>query len=114
MSRKDAVLVAVLWIVSLLAAALVACELKGTTVTVLHGTPTVGRGQAAGFADGNIHQIPIDNAMSQNASGVWVQGGQPACLPNERHDLPVTFGSVVVSAPDGQSWNQVVWVSCAG
>jgi hypothetical protein len=114
MSRRDGILVVVLWVVSIMGAALVAYQLKGTTVTVVHGTATVGIGQAAGFADGNVYNIPVDNGVWQDANGNWEEGGQPTCLPNERQNLPVTFGTVPVTAPNGQSWDEVIWVSCAG
>lgn len=39
-------------------------------------------------------------------------GGWPACLSTPEQTVPITFGWMPVTAPNGSSWRQVVWVDC--
>src|SRR5271156_3051827 len=68
---------------------------------------TVGDHQAtvivAGWAYAIGNGIPwVDQ------QGVTHEGGWPSCLGPPGRTVPVTFGEVPVTAPDGQSWRQVV------
>jgi hypothetical protein len=88
---------------------------RNPTVTVLHGSAYVGDGQAEGFAGGVYYGLKMDGPW-QAADGNWVDSnGPPACLTKVGSTVPaITFGVLPVTGPGNESWNEVVWVSCAG
>ena len=108
--------VAVLWIASLAIVAIAVFLLKGTSVTVETGRAYVGIDQAAAIVDGYGYDIPVTDAIWQNADGDWQFGGSgPACLAKHESMSPqFTFGYVTVTEPNGSAIRQVVWVSCLG
>jgi hypothetical protein len=83
---------------------------------------TVTSGIADVGADHSGSIVVADSSWVYGLSGVgnWVdkqgqahEGGWPACLsipPGKT--VPVKFGWVPVTGPDGSSWRQVVWVDC--
>ena len=98
-------------IASLAFLAFLAGEHQQRPFTVLTGTATVGDHQAtvivAGWAYAIGNGIPwVDQ------QGMTHEGGWPSCLGSPGRTVPVTFGEVPVTAPDGQSWRQVVWLDC--
>jgi hypothetical protein len=83
-------------------------------VAVLSGVADVG-------GDHTASVIVAGSSWVYGISGVgqWVDqqgqthaGGWPACLSTPGKTVPVTFGWIPVTAPDGSSWRQVVWVDC--
>jgi hypothetical protein len=84
-------------------------------VTVLSGVADVA-------GDNTASVIVAGSSWVYGISGVdqWVDqqgqthlGGWPACLSTPGTTVPVTFGWVPVTGPDGSSWRQVVWVDCS-
>jgi hypothetical protein len=85
-----------------------------------HHQVTVLRG-VAGTGD---HVASINVAGSSwvyGMSGVeeWIDqqgqthdGGWPACLSTPGKAVPIKFGWLPVTGPNGSSWRQVVWVDC--
>jgi hypothetical protein len=110
-NRSLAAVAAACLIASLAFLAFLAGEHQQRPFTVLTGTATVGDRQAtvivAGWAYAIGNGIPwVDQ------QGVTHEGGWPSCLGAPGRTVPVTFGEVPVTAPDGQSWRQVVWLDC--
>lgn len=80
-------------------------------LTVLSGVATVGDHMASVPAGGWVYGIPgVQEWVDQQ--GTTHVGGWPACLGGAGRTVPITFGWVPVTAPDGASWRQVVWVDC--
>ncbi len=82
---------------------------------------TVLRGVAGVEGDLTASVTVAGSSWVYGISGVdqWVDhlgedhvGGWPACLSTPEQTVPITFGWVPVTAPDGSSWRQVVWVDC--
>jgi len=101
-----------LWVMSVATAAAVGYVLRShsDSVTAASGSAYVGLDQASASADGWVYAIPIDVTW-QGADGSW-RDGRPECLASAGQSVPLRFGWVAVSHPDGASWRQVVWVSC--
>ena len=109
--KRAAVIAAVLAAACLIAfLAFAVGEHQQRTVTVLTGIATVGDHEAtvavAGWSYG------IVGSITWFGQGGMHEAGWPACLGGPGRTVPVTFGEVPVTAPDGSSWRQVVWVDC--
>jgi hypothetical protein len=92
--------------------AFVAGERHAGRTMVLTGVPFIGQNQATVTVDGWAYGIAGDVTWF-DSQGMH-QGSWPSCLRNPAHPAPITFGAIPVSAPDGSSWRQVVWVECPG
>lgn len=83
-------------------------------VTVARGEASASYDQATVLVDGDWYQIPRDVEWS-GTDGSWNPSGQPACLAwtgSPRGNVPIEFGWVPITAPDGSGWRQIVWVAC--
>jgi hypothetical protein len=82
-------------------------------VTVASGAASAGYDQATVFVDGYAYAIPMDVEWF-GTDGNLRPGGQPACLAwtGSARTVPIEFGWVPITSPDGSGWRQVVWVSC--
>ena len=109
--RRAAVIAAVIAAACLIAfLASVAGEHQQRPVTVLSGIATVGDHEATVAVAGWYYGIE-GNIVWFDQEGMH-DGSWPACLSGPGRTVPVTFGEVPVTAPDGSSWRQVVWVDC--
>ncbi len=91
--------------------AFLAGEHQQRQVTVLSGVASVGDQVASVTVAGWVYGIQgVDQWVDQQ--GVTHVGGWPACLRGPGRTVPITFGEIPVTAPDGGSWRQVVWVDC--
>ena len=80
--------------------------------TVLTGVATVGDHLATVTVAGWSYAIQGDSVMWVDQQGSTHDGGWPSCLNGFGRTVPISFGEVPVTAPDGSSWRQVVWVDC--
>ncbi len=112
---RAAAVIAAACLIALLA--FVAGEHQQRQVTVLRGV--AGVEGVAGDLTASV--IVAGSSWVYGISGVdqWVDhlgedhvGGWPTCLSTPERTVPITFGWVPVTAPDGSSWRQVVWVDC--
>ena len=91
--------------------AFLAGERQGNRTTVLTGTAYTGISEAtvtvAGWSYGISGNVPWFDSQGTEHIGGW-----PSCLRGVGRRVPITFGAVPVTAPDGTSWRQVVWVDC--
>ena len=109
--KRAAVIAAVIAAACLIAfLASVAGEHQQRPVTVLSGIATVGDHEATVAVAGWFYGIE-GNIVWFDQEGMH-DGSWPACLGGPGRTVPVTFGEVPVTAPDGSSWRQVVWVDC--
>jgi len=99
-------------ITSVVFVAFLAGEHQQRPLTVLTGIATVGDHQATVTVAGWAYAIEGDSVIWVDQQGMTHDGGWPACLGAPGRTVPVTFGEVPVTAPDGQTWRQVVWVDC--
>ncbi len=91
--------------------AFLAGEHQQRQVTLLSGVASVGDQMASVTVAGWVYGIQgVDQWVDQQ--GVTHIGGWPACLRGAGRTVPITFGEIPVTAPDGGSWRQVVWVDC--
>ena len=91
--------------------AFLAGEHQQRPFTVLTGLATVGDHQATVIVAGWAYAIG-SGIPWVDQQGVTHEGGWPSCLATPGRTVPVTFGEVPVTAPNGLSWRQVVWVDC--
>src|SRR5450755_2202611 len=111
--RRAVVVISVACLIAFLA--FLAGEHHQHPVTVLSGVAGV-----EGVAGDLTASVTVaGSSWVYGISGVdqWVDqqgqthlGGWPACLSTPGQTVPVTFGWVPATAPDGSSWRQVVWV----
>ena len=111
-ATRAAVVIAAAGLIMLVAfLAFLAGEHQQRPFTVLKGIAHVGDHMAtitaAGTAYGMDGDVPWVDQQGTTHSGDW-----PACLGGLGRNVPVTFGGVLLTAPTGQSWYQVVWVDC--
>jgi hypothetical protein len=110
--KRAAVIAAVLAAACLIAfLAFVAGEHQQRPATVLSGIATVGDHEATVTVAGWSYGIE-GNIVWVDQEGTTHEGGWPACLGGPARNVPVTFGEVPVTTPDGTTWRQVVWVDC--
>jgi hypothetical protein len=83
-------------------------------VTVLSGVADVAGDHTASVTVTGSSWVYGISGVEQwvDQQGQTHLGGWPACLSTPGKTVPVTFGWVPVTAPDGSSWRQVVWVDC--
>ena len=110
------------WVRPATALAVVACvaavvgfavgEHQQRPMTVLHGLAYVGDHEVSVTVGGWVYgfQGP-GNLFWTGSDGSEHSGGWPACLHGPSR-MPITFGEVPVTTPDGEMWRQVVWVDC--
>jgi hypothetical protein len=94
--------------------AFLAGERQQHPITVLSGVADVGGHMASVTVAGSswVYGISgVDQWVDQQ--GQTHLGGWPACLSTPGQTVPITFGWIPVTAPDGSSWRQVVWVDCS-
>jgi len=94
--------------------AFLAGEHQQHPVTVLSGVADVGDHTASVTVAGSswVYGLSgVDQWVDQQ--GQTHLGGWPTCLSTPGQTVPITFGWVPVTAPDGSSWRQVVWVGCS-
>jgi hypothetical protein len=108
-------IVAVLAAAAVLAAVAVVAFLAGEhqqrPFTVLTGLATVGDHQATVIVAGWAYGIE-GSVMWVDQQGSLHDEGWPSCLSTPGRTVPISFGEVPVTAQDGTSWRQVVWVDC--
>ena len=83
-------------------------------VTVVSGEASTSYREATVLVNGDSYQIPSDVEWS-GTDGSWNTSGQPACLAwtgSPRGNVPIEFGWVRITGPDGGGWRQIVWVAC--
>jgi hypothetical protein len=111
--NSKAIRVAVAFVVLCLIAGglFLAGERHGNRTTVLAGMAYTGINEAtvtvAGWSYGISGNVPWFDSQGTEHIGGW-----PSCLRGVGRRVPITFGAVPVTAPDGSSWRQVVWVDC--
>lgn len=104
-------------VVAFVALCLIACgtflvgERQGNRTTVLTGMAYTGINEATVTVAGWSYAIS-GNVTWLDSQGTEHVGGWPGCLRSVGRRVPITFGAVPVTAPDGSSWRQVVWVDC--
>jgi hypothetical protein len=81
-------------------------------LTILTGVATVGDHQATVTVAGWSYAIEGDSIMWVDQQGSTHDGGWPSCLSGFGQTVPISFGEVPVTAPNGLAWRQVVWVDC--
>jgi len=86
-------------------------ERQGNRATVLTGMAYTGINEATVTVAGWSYGISR-NVTWFDSQGTEHVGGWPSCLRSVGTRVPITFGAVPVTAPDGSSWRQVVWVDC--
>lgn len=86
-------------------------ELHARQITVLSGNAYVGAGQAAVRVAGWTYSVS-DGVTWIDGSGSLHETGWPGCLSTQGTTVPIKFGEIQVTAPNGDSWRQVVWVDC--
>jgi len=86
-------------------------ERQGSRAMVLSGMAYTGINEATVTVAGWSYGIS-GNVTWVDSQGTEHVGGWPSCLRSVGRRVPVTFGAVPVTAPDGSSWRQVVWVDC--
>ena len=113
--RRAVVAVGAACLIAILAVlAFLAGEHQQHPVTVLSGVADVGDHTASVTVAGSswVYGISgVDQWVDQR--GQTHLGGWPGCLSTPGQTVPITFGWVPVTAPDGSSWRQVVWVGCS-
>jgi hypothetical protein len=103
---------------AIVAACLIAClaflagQHQQRPFTVLSGPVSVGDHEATFVVAGWAYGIEGNSVPWVDQQGETHYGSWPACLRELGRTAPVTFGEVPVTAPDGSSWRQVVWVDC--
>lgn len=79
--------------------------------TVLAGIAYTGLDDAtvtvAGWSYGISGNVTWFDGQGAEHDGSW-----PSCLSPVGRHVPITFGAIPVTAPDGGLWRQVVWVDC--
>lgn len=80
--------------------------------TIVTGVATVGDHQATVIVGGWTYAIEGDSIWWVDQQGSTHDGGWPSCLNGFGRTVPISFGEVPVTAPNGLSWRQVVWVDC--
>ena len=112
-AARPVVLIAIAVLIALAAfLAFLAGEHHHRPFTVLTGVATVGDHQATVTVAGWSYAIEGDSVMWVDRQGSTHDGGWPSCLNVVGRAVPISFGEVPVTAPDGLSWRQVVWVDC--
>jgi hypothetical protein len=79
---------------------------------ILTGVATVGSQQATVTVAGWSYAISGDSVVWVDRQGSTHDGGWPSCLNGVGRTVPISFGEVPVTAPNGLGWRQVVWVDC--
>ena len=110
--RAWAVIAAACLIAVLAVVAFLAGEHQQHPLTILSGLATVGNQQATVTVAGWSYAIDGTGIMWVDQQGSMHDGGWPACLSGFGRTVPIRFGEVPVTAPDGTTWRQVVWVDC--
>ena len=110
-SKVSRIFVAFLVLCLMTTLAFLAGERRASRTTVLTGIPVVGLNEATITVGGWSYGI-TGNVTWFDSQGTMHQGSWPTCLRGTGPGKPVTFGMVPVTAPDGGSWRQVVWVDC--
>jgi hypothetical protein len=82
-----------------------------SNVSILTGSFYVGDHQAYAQVDGWAYGIS-DGVSWLDAKNSWHDRGWPACLGPVGTTHTLRFGYTVADGPTGESWRQVVWVSC--
>ena len=81
-------------------------------MTVLRGVAYVGADEASVTVGGWVYGIQgTGNVTWVDTQGSIHTDSWPACLSGPGR-APITFGEVPVTAPDGTTWRQIVWVDC--
>lgn len=86
-------------------------RVSGSTVS---GDAYVGVGEFSAKIDGWAYGLTWSaNTLTWvDAQDTMHSGGVPSCLAHPASSVPVTFGWVPASGPDGSSWRQITWVRC--
>jgi hypothetical protein len=81
--------------------------------TVLTGVAGVGYAQQATVTvAGWTYAIEGTDNTWIDRQGMLHNGGWPACLNTPGRHVPITFAEVPVTAPDGSTTRQVLWIDC--
>jgi hypothetical protein len=112
LNSKAARLIVLIVVLCLIAAlAFLAGERHTSRTMVLTGIPRVGQNEATITVGGWSYGI-IGNVTWFDGQGQLHESSWPSCLRGTGRGKPITFGAVPVTAPDGSSWRQVLWVDC--
>jgi len=76
------------------------------------GVAAVGDHQATVTVAGWAYAIQGDSVVWVDQQGSTHDGGWPSCLSRPGQTVPISFGEVPVTAPNGLGCHQVVWVDC--
>jgi len=109
--RAVIVLAAAVLLAAVALTAFLAGEHQPRPFTVLTGTATVGDHEATVIVAGWAYGIE-GSVMWVDQQGSLHDEGWPSCLSTPGRTVPISFGEVPVTAQDGTSWRQVVWVDC--
>ncbi len=113
-SKATRVVVALVVLCLIAGLAFLAGERQGSRPTVLTGIAYVGQNEASVTVAGWSYGIVgTGNLTWFDGQGTAHTSGWPSCLRGVGH-VRITFGAVPVTAPNGSSWRQVVWVDCRG
>ncbi len=110
-SKATRVVVAFVVLCLIAAWTFLAAERQGNRATVLTGMAYTGINEATVTVAGWSYGVSGDVTWFDSQGTAHV-GGWPSCLRNVGRRVPITFGAVPVTAPDGSSWRQVIWVDC--
>ncbi len=111
--RRAAAVVAVAVLIAAVAVvAFLAGEHHQRPYTVLTGVASVGDHLATVTVAGWSYAVQGDSVWWVDQQGSTHDGGWPSCLNPVGSAVRISFGEVPVTAPDGTSWRQVVWVDC--
>jgi hypothetical protein len=82
--------------------------------SVATGTAHVGTDVASVKVAGWAYGFPVlpGSLLWYDTDGTAHDGGMAPCLAHPADAVPVTFGWVPATGPDGSSWRQVTWVRC--
>jgi hypothetical protein len=108
------VAVIVLLAVGLLAYSIGKHQQSGTQGNVVSGRAKVGTEVASVKVDGWTYGFSVqpNGLLWFDGNDTAHQGGAAPCLAHPAASVPITFGWVAATGPDGSSWRQVTWVRC--
>jgi hypothetical protein len=114
-SRATRVVIAFMTLGLVAGLAFLSGDRHGRRTTVLTGIAYVGLNEATVTVAGWSYGIlGTGNLTWFDRQGTAHDSGWPSCLRGIGRRVPITFGAVPVTSPDGSSWRQVVWVDCRG
>lgn len=112
-SKATRIVVAFVVLCLIAGLAFLAGERHGSSTSVLTGTAYIGQNEATVTVAGWSYGIlGTGNLTWFDSQGITHDSGWPSCLRGIGRHVPITFGAVPATGPDGSRWRQVVWVDC--